>query len=304
MSNSERPPVCDYEGSDYQLSFWDKGGRAYEDQVEQIALARLLPPGGKTLLEIGAGAGRNTPRYHGFEQVVLLDYSRTQLQQAQKRLGQDPRYIFVAADAYRLPFAPGCFDAATMIRTLHHMADAPAVLHQVRQALSGGSVFILEFANKQNLKAILRYLTRRQEWSPFSQEPIEFTALNFDFHPKAVRRWLLEAGFQIDKQLTVSHYRQDFLKRHIPLDWLVRMDSLAQWSGDWWQFTPSVFVRAQASGDTPPAVMNLVFRCPECLHYPLGKETVHLTCPQCGRLYAIHDGIYDFKESTFSTTQK
>ncbi len=59
---NDRPPVCDYEGSDYQSSFWEQGDRRYEDQVEAIALRRLLPPGGKLLLEVGAGAGRNTPR--------------------------------------------------------------------------------------------------------------------------------------------------------------------------------------------------------------------------------------------------
>ena len=26
----ETPPICDYEGSDYQTSFWDAGGRAYD----------------------------------------------------------------------------------------------------------------------------------------------------------------------------------------------------------------------------------------------------------------------------------
>ena len=83
----QRPPICDYEGSDYQTSFWEQGGRDYEDQVEAIALQRLLPADGKLLLEIGAGAGRNTPRYQGYERVVLLDYSLTQLQQAQARLG-------------------------------------------------------------------------------------------------------------------------------------------------------------------------------------------------------------------------
>ena len=81
------PPVCDYEGSDYQTSFWDKGGREYEDRTEAIALKRLLPKSGRLLLELGAGAGRNTPRYLGFDRVVLLDYSRTQLEQAQQRLG-------------------------------------------------------------------------------------------------------------------------------------------------------------------------------------------------------------------------
>ena len=95
------PPVCNYEGSDYQTSFWERGGRAYEDAVESVALKRLLPTAGKLLLELGAGAGRNTPRYQGYDRVVLLDYSCTQLQQAQQRLGQQPRYTFVAADILR-----------------------------------------------------------------------------------------------------------------------------------------------------------------------------------------------------------
>src|SRR5574338_829813 len=137
------PPVCDYEGSDYQTSFWDTGGREYEDRSEAIALKRLLPHSGRLLLELGAGAGRNTPRYTGFDRIVLLDYSRTQLEQAQKRLGTSPRYIYVAADAYRLPFVDGLFDASTMIRTLHHMADAPQVLKQVRNVMQPGGAFIL-----------------------------------------------------------------------------------------------------------------------------------------------------------------
>src|SRR3990170_2363169 len=138
-----RPPVCDYEGSDYQASFWEAGDRAYEDRVEAIALRRLLPATGELLLEVGAGAGRNTPRYMGFRRVVLLDYSRSQLEQAQRRLGRGSRYIYVAADAYRLPFVAGLFDAATMIRTLHHMVQPELALRQVLSVLQAGGTFIL-----------------------------------------------------------------------------------------------------------------------------------------------------------------
>ncbi len=176
------PPICNYEGSDYQDSFWEQGGRAYEDAAEGVALRRLLPAKGRLLLELGAGAGRNTPRYPGFERVALLDYSHTQLEQARQRLGIGERYLYVAANIYRLPFAPGLFDAATLIRTLHHMAEPERALAQVRQALAPGAVFILEFANKQNLKAIVRYGLHRQKWNPFSPEPVEFAELNFDFH--------------------------------------------------------------------------------------------------------------------------
>jgi ubiquinone/menaquinone biosynthesis C-methylase UbiE len=101
MSDTKQPPICDYEGSDYQTRFWEKGGREYEDRCESIALKRLLPKKGKLLLELGAGAGRNTLRYHGFERVVLLDYSRSQLKQAQELLGNSDRFIYVAADIYR-----------------------------------------------------------------------------------------------------------------------------------------------------------------------------------------------------------
>ena len=77
---------------------------------------------------------------------------------------------------------------------------------------------------------------------------MEFARLNFDFHPTSIRRWLNAAGFTIQRQLTVSHFRIDFLKRMLPLKLLVRLDAAAQWTGNLWQFTPSVFVRSQASG--------------------------------------------------------
>ena len=294
------PPVCNYEGSDYQTSFWDRGGREYEDRTEAIALKRLLPGSGDLLLELGAGAGRNTPRYLGFERIVLLDYSRTQLEQAQQRLGTSEKYIYVAADIYRLPFVPGLFDAATMIRTLHHMADAPKALGQVRNALSTSGVFVLEFANKQNLKAIVRYLLGRQTWNPFSLEPVEFVELNFDFHPKAIRNWLQDLGFTIEKTLTLSHFRLGALKRIVPTNVLVALDSLFQWTGAWWQFTPSVFVRARADGSGRsggvPASVSQFFQCPSCAHTPLTEGADYLECPNCGRRWEVRDGIYDFRE--------
>ncbi len=292
----DRPPVCDYEGSDYQNSFWEQGARVYEDQVEQIALRRLLPDSGHLLLELGAGAGRNTPRYSGYQRVVLLDYSRTQLQQAQKRLGRNERYLYVAADVYRLPFVAGLFDGATMIRTLHHMAAPQLALAQVRHALQPGAVFVLEFANKCNLKAIGRYILGRQTWSPFTLEPVEFAELNFDFHPKAVREWLADAGFNIQRQLTVSHFRISLLKKTIPLKLLVRMDAFAQQTGDLWQLAPSVFVRSQAVGGPSASIGAGFFRCPECGSEDLQEESDHLDCRVCKRRWQIRDGIYDFRE--------
>jgi SAM-dependent methyltransferase len=296
---SDSPPIIDYEGSDYQTSFWDQGGREYEDLAEAIALKRLLPASGHLLLELGAGAGRNTPRYAGYERIILLDFSRTQLEQARARLGDSPRYVYVAGDMYRLPFADDSFDGATLIRALHHMADAPKALGQVRRTLRLGATFILEYASKHNLKAILRYWLGRQTWSPFTPEPVEFAALNFDFHPKAVRGWLTDLGFRVERTLTVSHFRSGFLKRTIPAKWLATLDGWFQPTGAWFQLTPSVFVRADVPGRAPEwQEQNLleIFQCPACGGHPLADHGDFLVCPDCGRKWAFSEGIYDFRE--------
>jgi len=298
------PPVCNYEGSDYQTSFWDKGGREYEDRTEAVALQRLLPPKGRLMLDLGAGAGRNTPRYRDFLRVVLLDYSRTQLEQAQQRLGPSEKYFYVAADAYRLPFVDGLFDGVTMIRVLHHMADAPRALEQVRKVMRPGGTFILEFANKLNLKAIFRYILRLQTWSPFTLEPVEFVKLNFDFHPKAIRAWLDELDFTVEKTLTLSHFRMGLLKRLLPTGILVFFDSLLQWTGAWWQLTPSVFVKSKRGKvsihgeETAPRITSIgaFFKCPDCGFMPLIDRKTYLECLSCKKKWEVKDGIYDFRE--------
>jgi ubiquinone/menaquinone biosynthesis C-methylase UbiE len=292
--NLNTPPVCNYEGSHYQKDFWEEGGRAYEDGAEAVALKRLLPDKGTFMLELGAGAGRNTPRYKNYQRVALVDYSRTQLEQAREGLGADNRYLFIAADVYKLPFVDGVFDGATMIRTLHHMADPVLALSQVRRVMIPGGIFILEFANKRNLKAMVRYALGKQDWSPYSQEPIEFADLNFDFHPKAVRRYLQATDFEILRQLTVSHFRVDYLKQHIPVKILTALDGLLQPSGSFLQVSPSVFSKCKAVGDSPIASGDGIFQCPVCGSHLDGGEQDQV-CKNCGRTWEFREGIYDFR---------
>lgn len=295
--SEKRPPICDYEGSDYQTTFWEEGDRDYEDGAERVALQRMLPAAGTLLLEVGAGAGRNTPRYQNFEHIVLLDYSLTQLQQAQERLGKNSRYTYVAGDVYRLPFVPSLFDCATMIRTIHHLAEPRLALDQIRRVLHAQAVFILEFPNKKNLKAIGRYFLGRQTWNPFSPEPVEFAELHFDYHPRTMREWLGESQFHIERQLTVSHFRLGFLKRVVPTRLLVFLDSVCQLTGNWWQLSPSIFVRSRAVGEQPAAEQpSDFFRCLECGSSALQEDQDQLSCSECGSTWPIRSGIYDFRD--------
>jgi ubiquinone/menaquinone biosynthesis C-methylase UbiE len=298
MSQATRS-ICDYEGSAYRTEFWGQG-REYEDAVERVALRHLLPPTGRRLVEIGAGYGRLADLYGGYDEVVFFDYALSQLEQARELWGDagadgKPRYAYVAGDFYNLPFASGLFDTVTTIRTIHHAADAPAMLRGVSQILAPGGALVLEFANKRHLKAILRYLVRRQDWSPFDREPIEFVKLNFDFHPAWMQERLADVGLRVEKLRTVSHFRMDLLKRLIPTGLLVALDQLCQPTGALWQLTPSVFARCKARADKLASPPGAFFRCTVCGSTMLEDEGDTLCCVDCGARFAVRDGIYDFK---------
>lgn len=284
------PRICDYEGSSYRTDFWEGRGRDYEDQVERQVLARLLPASGQRLLEIGAGFGRLTQEYTQFKQVVLLDYSFSQLQYARQRLGDDG-YIYVAANAYQLPFAPGNFDAATMVRTIHHFEDVPAVLAQVHSVLTQGSTFILEYANKRNLKALLRHRLGQQKWDPNSYTPVEFVEMNYNFHPAYMDEHLRATGFTQRQCLPASFLRLAWLKKTLPTSALVSIDNLLQRTG--WLVTPSVFTQNVIEGTAPQVPNDLVFASP-LTGAPLQQEGDAMVAPD-GTRWAIRDGIYDFK---------
>nr|MBN1229369.1 class I SAM-dependent methyltransferase [Anaerolineae bacterium] len=296
MDQDTSPPICDYEGSTYRSDFWEGQGREYEDLAERIAIRRLLPPAGQNLIEIGAGFGRLATLYQGYERVVLFDYSRSQLEYARQIYG-DKGFLYVAGDIYKAPFAPGFFDTVLMVRVLHHMKDPPAALSTIRYMMHKDSIFILEYANKQNLKAILRWLLRQQSWNPFSLEPVEFVELNYDFHPRYVKQMLSDLDFTPGRVLTVSHFRIGFIKRVVPARILAALDSVAQLTGALWQLSPSVFIRSQASSADSTAPEGAFWRCPTCGGFSLAEEEPGcLYCTDCTARWGIHNGIYNFKE--------
>jgi predicted Zn finger-like uncharacterized protein len=303
MPNTPHQPehrICDYEGSHYRTEFWENSDRAYEDAVERIAIRNLLPATGNRLIEIGAGYGRLATLYQGYRQVVLLDYARTQLQEARRHLGDDPRFIYVIGNVYNLPFTDNNFDSLTMIRVMHHLTNVPDALTELNRILRPSGTAVIEHANKQNLKAILRYVTGQQQWNPFKSPPVEFVDLNFNFHPAWIRKTFSAAGLNVKQIRTLSHFRIALLKRTLPLNLLVAMDRLAQNTGNLWQLSPSVCLQAIATKKTD-STNHGFFRCPNCksaalvMDKKISKDSHLLTCHTCNHGWRLHDGIYDFK---------
>ncbi len=291
-------PICDYEGSTYRTDFWEGQGRQYEDRVERVALRRLLPPSGDWILDIGAGFGRLASMYDGYRRVILFDYSKSQLEYARRRLG-DERFVYVAGDLYRLPLASGLVDTAVMVRVLHHIADVPAAFVHIARVVRPGGDFVLEFANKRHLKNRVRHLLGRGP-DPNDPTPYEFAELHYDFHPDWVLLRLREAGFRDGRRLAVSHFRARPLKRVVPTAWLTAMDGALQQPLASLALAPSMFVRSnlpRPSDGAPPAPQDpaRIFRCPTCGREPLGMDEDGVTCDACDAHWPRENGVFVFK---------
>ncbi len=293
-----QPPIIDYEGSPYRRAFWEGQGREYEDLAERAALRRLLPAAGSVLIDAGAGFGRLAGLYEGYSRVILVDYSLSLLQEARQLWGHDPRFLFVAASIYRMPFVDDLADVIVMVRVMHHLQAPALALAEIRRVLQPDRTFVLEFANKRHLKAILRFLLRQQRWNPFTPEPYEFVPLNYDFHPAWMHTQLRQAGLIPEQQLAVSTFRLHAFKRRVAPARLAAWDALLARPLARLRLSPSLFVRCRNQKSASSSRLNAaLFRCPTC-GATIGHETdAPLICRRCGGRWPLVNGIYDFRSS-------
>ena len=295
-----QPQIIDYEGSRYRTDFWEGQGREYEDLAERAAIQRLLPPTGDTLIEAGAGFGRLAGLYSGYRRVVLMDYSLSLLQEAHQTWEHDSRFVFVAASVYDMPFVANLFEAMVMVRVMHHLQMPNRALVEIGRVVRGGGTFVLEFANKRNLKSVARYALRRQPWSPFSAEPYEFVPLNYDFHPEWMKQQIHDAGFGARRELAISSFRLSGIKRFASPSWLARLDAALAGPAAVYPLSPSVMV--QCIPHKTLAQPQGFFQCPDCYSADLTDGAAGITCTNCQRLWSRVNGIYDFRRTVSRET--
>jgi ubiquinone/menaquinone biosynthesis C-methylase UbiE len=232
-----------YDDLRYRDVFW--ATRDYEDRCDRMAIRALLPPQGGCLVEVGAGYGRLADEYRGYREIVLFDASEAHVEAAREQFRDDPRVRVEQGDAYALPFDDGSFDAVVCVRVVHHLEQPAAVFAEFARVLRPGGVLVLEFANKRNLKAILKYAVRRQSWSPFTTDPHEYLPLHFDRHPLDVRRTLRRAGLRVDAVRAVSLFRLPILRDRVPAGWLAAAERPLQAPLGSVTPGPSVYLRAR-----------------------------------------------------------
>jgi len=164
--------------------------RPVHDAVLQ-ALGRRAP---RALLDVACGTGHLEARLRTTfprTEIVGCDFSAGMLQQAARRLG---RVAWVRADAARLPFVAGSFDALTCTEAFHWFPDQEAALAEFHRVLAPGGRALIALVNPRF--ALLSDATARG--SRLLGEPFYWPTT------RRFRRALESAGFRTLTQRSVG----------------------------------------------------------------------------------------------------
>ena len=150
-----------------QRAYWERvdeahfhwqtdGGYIAATEAALVDGVRAAP--GERLLEIGCGEGANLVHVAARSPGALLfgcDFSAEKARFAHAQSGAH----CVAADATRLPFADGSFDAVLIRDLLHHLPDRAAALAEAARVLApGGRLTLIEPNGRSPLIAAMAAL--------------------------------------------------------------------------------------------------------------------------------------------------
>jgi len=127
--------------------YYDRAMRPLERRVLKRLRADLFArlPAGARLLEVGAGTGANFPFYPRGAEGVGVEPSREMVARASMRAERPAAVRLVRAEAERLPFADGAFDAAFATLVFCSVAAPAAAFAELRRVVRpGGTVALLE----------------------------------------------------------------------------------------------------------------------------------------------------------------
>ena len=245
--NTDRISFYDDDKKSYE-QFWE--GRDYEHHSEILAIKKLLEGKHFALtMDFGGGYGRVSPALLEFtDKLILVDPSSKQLDIGRRFLKDYPNVEYVKVDKKdTVPAKDNTIDLLVMIRVSHHLAEPGPILAEIYRALKPGGEAMLEIANEAHFKNRIRYLSKLQS-VPYESTPIgqyangkqESTPF-YNHNPKLITDLLIKTGFMIERKLSVSNLRSQFIKSKVSMDQMLKIEKQVQDKVAFIDFGPSIF---------------------------------------------------------------
>jgi ubiquinone/menaquinone biosynthesis C-methylase UbiE len=168
------------------------------------AVARLVTPGTRRVLDLGCGPGDATvvvARTLPETIIVAVDASRPMLDLARdavRAAGLSRRIAIACGRIPALPFGAAAFDALLSKDLLHHLPDPLVLWSEVsRLGRPGALVCVMDLARPDSPDAARRIVDRvAGRESPVLQEDF-YNSLCAAFRPDEVRAQLVSAGLEL-----------------------------------------------------------------------------------------------------------
>src|SRR5918999_2091977 len=214
MSTCNPQSVIDYDrgGYDYR-DYWKR--RHYEDWAESRVLTRVMEEFGypQWFADFGGGFGRNAAHYrHRANHSVIVDYSANNLTRAGELHAPDVaagRVHLVRGTVSALPFVDRAFDAAMVVRVLHHLTDAEQALTEMGRTIQEN--WLVDVPIKHHALGRLRSLMCFRVREMRSPEPLVRGTSEHPFRAyrlPAIRRRLDDSDWDSDLVASVNNFRR------------------------------------------------------------------------------------------------
>jgi SAM-dependent methyltransferase len=174
-----------------RISGWSDAGLRRRVTAFSTLLPGLGLPERARILELGCGGGTYVRLLGGLGyRTVGLDYSVPSLQRA---VAADPgrKGLYLAGEAYGLPFASGSFDLVVSIGVLQALSEPARALAEMARVLRPGAVLVVEALNGHGAVAFARQAIQRLRGWPSRVRA---------YPPAQVRGWLAAQGLQVERQ--------------------------------------------------------------------------------------------------------
>lgn len=165
----------------------------YSNEDRILSQLEGLPLGGKWVMEVGAGSGRDSLELaRRGSRVVVLDYVRSSFQVIRKQADALGLTVYpVCADAQRMPFREGTFALVFHQGLMEHFRDPMPLLRENSRVLAQGGHLLVDVPQRFHIYTVAKHaMILLGRW---------FAGWETEYSPAELERHVRSCGLTVER---------------------------------------------------------------------------------------------------------